>query len=159
MEEHKFCIERFLDKIPLPYPLTSVLLGVFSYFVWLAVAIMSGLEFSMFVKDSWFIVVSSFIAFLLGGTKYIFDDIRRLPSRIREVFNMTDVDFRSFFIHRHKRIFSSRHLLIGIPIILVLFMYEYVTRSYWIPRAHNFAIYSIGIVYWTMICLILGMAV
>lgn len=135
-----------------------MLLGVFSYFIWLAVAITSGLQFSVFIKDTWFIVVSSFIAFLLCGTKYMFDDVRRLHLGIREIFNMTDANFESFFIHRHKRIFSSRHLLIGIPIIMALLMYEFVTRSYWIPRAHNFAIYLIGIVYWTMICLIFGMA-
>jgi len=158
LEERKFWIEKILDRVPLPYTITSALLGAFLYFIWLVVAIRSELEFSVFAKDPWFIIISSFIAFLLGAMKYISNDIRRLSSRVREIFDMTDVDFESFFIRRHKSIFSSRHLVVGIPIIITFLVYAYLTRSYWIHREYNFAIYLTGVVYWILICLIFGMA-
>lgn len=156
-EEHKFWIERFLDWIPLPYPITSVLLGVFLYLIWLVVAMISGCEF-MFIKDTWFILVCSFIAFLLGATKYAFDDVRCLPSRIREIFDMTDTDFQSFFINRLKSIFSPQHLVIGILFIITLLLYGHLSRSYWVQREYNFVMYVTGIVYFVVICLIIGMA-
>lgn len=156
-EEYRFRTEKFLEKIPLPYPVASVLIGATLYLIWLAVAVASGLEFSIFINDAWFFVVSSFIAFLLCGTKYCFDDIRRLPSQIREIFDMADDDFESVFTYRTKNIFSARHLFIGIPIVIAFFIYEYLTSSYWIQREYNFAIYLTGTAYWITICLILGM--
>jgi hypothetical protein len=157
LEKHRFLTEKFLERIPLPYPITSVLVGVSLYLMWLAVAITSGLELSVFIKDPWFIMVSSFMAFLLGGTKYAFDDIRHLPLKIKEIFDTANFDFESFFTNRHKIVFSSRHFLIGILLSIVLLAYGYANRFYWIQREHNLAIYLIGIVYWVMICIIVGM--
>ncbi len=157
LEKYRFPTERVLERIPLPYPITSVLAGVSLYLIWLAVAVTSGLDLSVFIKDPWFITVSFFIAFLLGGTKYAFDDIRRLPSRIKEIFGTSNFDSESFFTNRNRVIFGSRHLLVGVPLSVVLLAYGYANRYYWIQREYNLAIYSVGIVYWVMICIIGGM--